>query len=187
MQWARLCSHVLGRLFLLFTLVPLAELYLLMTLGGIMGAGPTIALVAGTGLAGAWLARREGRRTLASYQESLAKGQMPEDGILSGLLVFGGGVLLITPGVLTDVFGLAMMIPPLRRAVARLIHARLQARIESGEVQVLSSGASFGFSAGGGSPFGPGSGSGRRGGQVVDVEVVEREVVEAEALPSKRP
>ena len=177
---------MLGRLFLLFTLVPLAELYLLMTIGGLMGAGPTIALVAGTGLAGAWLARREGRRTLASYQESLAKGQMPEDGILSGLLVFGGGVLLITPGVLTDVFGLSMMIPPLRRAVARMLQGRLQKRIESGEVQVLSSGGSFGFTAGsGGSPFGPGFGA--QQGQVVDVEVVDSEVVEAEVLPPKRP
>lgn len=155
----------LGRLFLLFTLVPLLELYLLVTLGGIMGVGPTIALVAVTGFAGAALARREGRKALASYQEALAKGQLPEDGIVSGLLILAGGVMLITPGVMTDAFGLAMMIPPLRRGVAKLVKRRLQARIASGDVQVMHIGASgVGFDVGG---------RGRAEGAVVDVEVVD--------------
>lgn len=172
---------MLGRLFLLFTLVPLVELYLLVTIGGIMGVGPTIALVAATGFAGAWLARREGRRALASYQESLSQGQMPEDGIISGLLILAGAVMLITPGVMTDVFGLSMMIPPLRRGVAGIIQGRLQKRIEAGEIQVLSSGGgSFGFSASSGAGAAGFGAPGR--GRIVDAEVVDVEVVDAEVI-----
>ena len=159
---------MLGRLFALFTLVPLLELYLLVTIGQYMGVGPTIALVAVTGMAGAALARREGRKALASYQAALAKGELPEDGILSGLLILAGGVMLITPGVLTDAFGLAMMIPPVRRGVAKLVKRRLQARIASGDVQVMHIGpGSAGVGADEARGPGPGSGS------IVDVEVID--------------
>lgn len=174
---------MLGRLFLLFTLVPLAELYLLITIGNVMGLVPTIALVAATGFAGAWLAKREGRKALANYQESLAKGQLPEDGIVSGLLLLAGGVMLITPGVLTDVFGLAMMVPPIRRATAELVKKRAQKRIESGDIKVMSlGGGGVGMNMGG---FGPGFGAGRGPGghgDIVDTEIVEGEVVEPEVV-----
>lgn len=157
---------MLGRLFLLFTLVPLVEIYLLVQLGGLLGAWPTIALVAITGLLGAALARREGRRALASYQEALAKGKLPEEGIVSGLLILVGGVMLITPGVLTDVVGLALMVPPVRRAVAKQVKARVQKRIDTGSIQVMHIGAGgFGFS---------GFDAGQPDGEVIDAEVVER-------------
>ena len=158
---------MLGRLFLLFTLVPLAEIYLLMQLGGLMGVWPTIALVALTGLVGAALARREGRRALASYQAALAKGQLPEEGIVSGLLILVGGVMLITPGVLTDITGLALMIPPVRRGVAKLVKSRLQQRISAGDIQVMHIGAG-GFGV-------PGFDSRAEPpeGSVIDAEVVD--------------
>jgi UPF0716 protein FxsA len=158
---------VLGRLFLLFTLVPLVELYLLVSIGGWMGVAPTIALVAVTGILGAWLAKREGRKALASYREALTQGRMPEDGIVSGLLILVGGVLLIAPGVLTDLTGLALMIPPIRRGVAKLVTQRVQARLQSGELQVMHIGSGFGSGFGAPldeRPSAPG---------VVDVEVVE--------------
>lgn len=172
----------MGRLFLLFTLVPLVELYLLITIGGSVGVAPTIALIALTGILGAWLAKREGRRALASYQAALTEGRLPEDGIVSGLLILIGGVLLIAPGVLTDVVGLALMIPPIRRGVAKLVTRRVAARIESGDVQVMQIGSGFGssFGSGFGSGFGPGFGpgvgsttDGRERASVVDVEVVD--------------
>ena len=175
---------MLGRLFALFTLVPLLELYLLVTIGQYMGVGPTIALVAVTGMAGAALARREGRKALASYQAALAKGELPEDGILSGLLILAGGVMLITPGVLTDAFGLAMMVPPVRRGVAKLVKRRLQARIASGDVQVMHIGSgAVGFGAE--QARGPGSGPGS--GSIVDVEVVDEQVDEHRAKLPRTP
>lgn len=175
---------MLGRLFLLFTLVTLAEIYLLTTIGGALGVGPTVALVALTGFVGAWLARREGRKALASYQEALAKGELPADGIVSGLLILAGGVMLMTPGVLTDAFGLAMMIPPLRRSTAKLVKARLQKRLASGvadgSIKVVSFGsASFGR--------GPGFGGGGEGGEVVDVEVVDAKGEAGEDTSPARP
>jgi UPF0716 protein FxsA len=155
----------------LFTLVPLVELYLLITIGGSVGVAPTIAMIALTGILGAWLAKREGRKTLASYQQAVTQGKLPEDGIVSGLLVLVGGVLLIAPGVLTDVVGLALMIPPFRRAVAKLITRRVEARIRSGELQVMHIGSGPGFGPGFGAPT---EGNGRAPG-VVDVEVIDVE------------
>ncbi|HLT38971.1 MAG TPA: FxsA family protein [Enhygromyxa sp.] len=159
---------MLGRLFLLFTLVPLAEIYLLVKLGGLLGVWPTIGLVMVTGFLGAALARREGRRALARYQEAMAKGQLPEEGIVSGLLILVGGVLLIAPGVLTDLTGLALMIPPVRRAVARQVKARVQRRISAGSIQVMHIGTS-GFGIPGFEP-----GADRPEGEVIDAEIVDR-------------
>lgn len=163
----------LGRLFLLFTLVPLVELWLLVQIGGVVGALPTLALVATTGMAGAWLVRREGRKALADYQKAVAEARLPEDGILSGLLILLGGVMLITPGILTDLAGMALMIPPLRRALARRLEQRLQAKlvqgVASGNVRVLSFGGASPFA--GGDPFG----SAGPMGSVIDVEAHESE------------
>lgn len=182
---------MLGRLFLLFTLVPLVEIFLLVQLGSLLGPWATVGLVAVTGLAGAALARREGRKALASYQAALAKAQLPEDGIVSGLLILAGGVMLITPGVLTDVFGLAMMVPPIRRAAAKLVKDRLQKRISSGSISVMQIGAGgFGMSGFGGAGFGGpgfGSGAGQPEGVVVDAEIVDgREPNDDSGLPRKR-
>jgi UPF0716 protein FxsA len=171
---------VLGRLFLLFTVVPLVEIFLLVQLGSLMGVWPTIALVCVTGFLGASLARREGRRALARYQEALAKGQLPEEGIVSGLLILLGGVLLIAPGVLTDLTGLALMVPPVRRAVAKRVNARLQKRISDGSIQVMNIGpGGFGFSG-----FDSAS---EQNGVVVDAEVVDtREASGGPIAPRKR-
>lgn len=165
----------LGRLFLLFTLVPLVELWLLIQLGGVIGLLPTIALVAGTGFAGAWLVRREGRKALAGYQQAMLEGRVPEDGILGALLILLGGVLLITPGVLTDLTGIVLMIPPVRRRVARAIEQRLQTKLErgiaEGNVHVVGLGMrgfGFGDAPVRGDVFGPGMHESGR--TVIDVE-----------------
>ena len=102
---------MLGKLLLLFTVIPVVELYLLITIGQNVGAGPTIALVLVTGFLGAWLARREGSRVLRSWQGSLARGEIPKEGVISSVLVLVGGVLLVTPGVVTDAMGLVLLLP----------------------------------------------------------------------------
>ena len=107
------------RLLLLFTLVPLVELYLLIRIGGLIGAGPTILLVLGTGAVGAWLARREGLRSWIAVQQELAAGRLPAEELLHALLVVIAGVLLVTPGVFTDAFGLLMLVRPVRAALIR--------------------------------------------------------------------
>lgn len=171
-------------LFLLFTVVPFVELMLLMALGDVLGFAGTVALVLITGALGASLARREGMRVLQKTQEELSQGQIPEDGLLGGLLVLIGGVLLVTPGVLTDVFGFSLLIPPVRKLWARMLRRRFERAIASGNgVSFVSFGGSFGAAGGrGGARAG---GRGRRGPRVVEVEGHEVSVVDVTEKPSR--
>jgi UPF0716 protein FxsA len=162
---------VLGKLLLLFTVVPVVELYLLIHLGERMGAGATIALVLGTGLAGAWLAKREGARVLRRWQEAMARGEVPQEGVISSLLVLVGGVLLVTPGVLTDVTGLVLLVPWTRRWVADALHRRLARRFAAQSLPT-----ELGLGLGGLDPRGP-------RGVVIDVDVVEPPATAADDGP----
>jgi len=113
------------RIFLLaFLLLPLAEIYLLMTVGGVIGAGWTIALVALTALIGAAQVRAQGFATLARARAVMARGQPPALEMLEGFMLFAAGALLLTPGFFTDAAGFALLAPPLRR---RLIGRALRA------------------------------------------------------------
>lgn len=105
-------------LFLLFLLVPLLEIWLLIEVGGIIGALPTIALVVLTAVTGAALARLQGLATLQRLQVMLARGEVPAIEMLEGVLVLFGALLLLMPGFFTDVLGFACLIPPVRRALA---------------------------------------------------------------------
>lgn len=158
----------MGKLFLLFTIVPFVELYLLILLGRVFGAVPTILLVLGTGFVGAALARSEGMRVVRKWQTAVAEGRVPDEGVLSGILVLVGGVLLITPGVLTDMAGLLLLFPSTRIVVADIMRRHLEKKIREGSVHVWTAG-------GVDSPFGPGAPGGPsapRGGasEVIDVE-----------------
>ena len=128
---------LVGKLLLLFTVVPLVELYLLLFIGDFLGLLPTVAIVLVTGVLGAWLAKREGFRVYRKWQEALAEYRMPEEGVLGGLLVLVGGVLLVTPGVLTDITGLLLLIPPSRRVIAAFMRSRVEKRIQDGSVHVV--------------------------------------------------
>ena len=120
------------RLLLLFTLVPLLELYLLIGIGRQVGLVPTLALVLFTGVLGAWLARRQGIATLARVQRSLAAGELPTEALLDGLMILLAGAVLLTPGLLTDLTGFLLLTPagrrPIRRAIRRAFERRLATR-----------------------------------------------------------
>ena len=135
----------MGKLLLLFTVVPLVELYLLLYLGRVLGFWSTVAIVFVTGVAGATLAKRQGARVLANWRESLASGTMPEEGVLGGVLVLVGGVLLVTPGVFTDLVGLSLLVPVTRALWARAVRAWLERRIQQGDVTVMTMGSMSGF------------------------------------------
>lgn len=142
---------MLGRLFLLFTLVPLAELVLLIEVGERIGAGPTVALVLVTGIVGAWLARREGTRSWRTVRRELAAGTLPAEEMLGTALVVLSGAFLVTPGILTDAVGLLLLARPVRGRIAARIRRSLQARLEEGAIHVFASGGPFGAGTGGGS------------------------------------
>jgi UPF0716 protein FxsA len=116
--------RVFPLLFFLFLTVPLLEIYLLIKLGGVIGAGPTILLVIGTALAGAWLLRQQGLATLMRAQGAVDRGEVPALELLEGLVLLVGGVLLLTPGLLTDALGLVCLLPWTRQAAIRALAAR---------------------------------------------------------------
>lgn len=147
---------MLGRLLLLFTVVPLAELVLLIEVGGRIGAGPTVGLVLVTGVVGAWLARREGTRSWRTVQSELAAGRLPAGEILGAALVVLAGAFLVTPGILTDAAGLLLLARPFRGRLAGRIRRSLEARLEEGAVHLFTSGGTFGRGAPGGPADGPG-------------------------------
>lgn len=144
--------NVLGRLALLFVIVPIIELVLLIQLGQVVGLLPTLALVVFTGVTGAWLARAEGVRVLFQFQRELATGKLPGQAMLDGISVLVGGAFLLTPGVLTDVAGFSLLVPFTRRWLQRRVRARLENQIKEGSVRVVTMG--FDGLAGGVGGFG---------------------------------
>jgi UPF0716 protein FxsA len=102
------------KLFLAFTLVPFIEIYLLIKIGGQVGAFNTILIVILTGLLGASLARLEGIKTMTKVRDSLNRGDLPAEEMLDAMLIFVAGIVLLTPGFLTDLTGLALLVPKLR-------------------------------------------------------------------------
>ena len=140
-------------LFLLFTVVPVLELWLLVEVGQLMGAGPTIGLVLLTGVIGAALAKREVLKVIREWQGAMAEARLPKDGVLSGLLVLVGGVLLVTPGMVTDVLGFSLLLPPTRRAIAAVVRKHLEKKIAQGSVVMTSSYAAGGPGFGGAAGF----------------------------------
>ncbi len=118
------------QLFVLFTAIPLVELWLLLKLGSWLGLGTTIVIVLGTGIAGAALARWQGWRVLERLQSEMRQGILPAQALGDGVLILVAGVLLITPGVITDVLGLSLLVPPLRAVVRRGFQLWLAKRMQ---------------------------------------------------------
>lgn len=125
------------RLLLLFTVVPLIELYLLITIGGVIGVAPTIAIVLGTGVLGAWLARWQGLAVLRRINEEMAAGRMPTDALIDGLLVLVAAAVLLTPGLLTDAAGFILLVPGSRAAVRKAVAAAIAKRTRGGDPDVI--------------------------------------------------
>lgn len=124
---------MLLRLFLIFSVVPIIELYLLIRVGKLIGALPTVALLLVVSLAGAWLVRSQGFVILRRIQDELAMGRLPAAGLLDGALVLLGGLLLLTPGFFSDVVGLFFIVPPTRAVIKQFLGLWLQNRLARGQ------------------------------------------------------
>ncbi len=124
------------RLFLLFTCIPLVELFLLLKIGSIVGALNTILLVIITGVLGAYLAQQEGLRTLERIRTLMAQGEMPGEPLIDALLILVAGFVLITPGILTDLLGFLMLIPATRAPIRRWIRGQLERKFKAGNAAV---------------------------------------------------
>ncbi len=113
------------RLILLFIIVPIIELAVLIQMGRWIGLWPTLALIVLTGILGGALASREGLRAWHAFQLDLAEGRVPGRPIMDGLSIFAGGALLLTPGMLTDILGFALLARPTRHWLQDRVTNRL--------------------------------------------------------------
>ncbi|MFC1815089.1 FxsA family protein [Thermodesulfobacteriota bacterium] len=124
------------KLFLAFTLIPVIEIYLFIEVGGVIGAFNTIAMVILTGFAGAYLARLQGLQTMIRVRTSLQQGIMPTEDLVDALLIFGAGIVLLTPGFLTDAAGLLFLFPKTRRYFKRLMKYKFEQWLKNQNIHI---------------------------------------------------
>ena len=115
-----------ARLFILFTSVSLLEIFVLVKVGSFLGAWPTVALVVVTALIGSALVRSQGLQIVQQLQQRFAKGEMPGQQLIEGIMLIITGVLLVTPGFVTDLCGLLLLQPSIRGAIAKTILANVK-------------------------------------------------------------
>ena len=119
-------------LVLIFIVVPIIELYVIIQVGEAIGVWWTIALLIADSLIGSWLMRSQGRSVWRRFQETVQAGRMPHREVADGVLVIFGGALLLTPGFVTDIFGLFLLLPPTRALVRRTLLRRVTFGLVSG-------------------------------------------------------
>lgn len=119
-------------LVLLFLLVPVAELYVIVQVADAAGIVSTLALLIAVSVLGAWLVKREGLGVLRRIQDQLARAELPTNQVVDGGLILFAGALMLTPGFLTDVLGIVLLVPPTRALIRTVLLARFRHRIESG-------------------------------------------------------
>ncbi|WP_416899610.1 MAG: FxsA family protein [Minwuia sp.] len=154
-------------LLLLFVGVPIAEIAVFIQAGDLIGLWPTLAVILLTGVAGTILLRVQGFGVVQRIRQQADQGKPPVFELFEGLCIFAAGLLLLTPGFITDTLGFLLFLPPFRKAMARVIATRVR----------VHGSASFTFRGGPGGPRGP-RGPGQPGGTVIDGEY---ETVEPDA------
>ncbi|HJV34062.1 FxsA family protein [Geomonas sp.] len=123
---------MLFRLLILFTIIPVIEIYLLIKVGSWIGPLPTVVLLLAISLLGAWLVRSQGFRIFLQIREELSRGRLPAAQLLDGALVLVGGVLLMTPGFFTDFLGIFFLFPFTRSFIKLWLGIWLQKRLAKG-------------------------------------------------------
>ncbi len=121
-----------GLVFLALLLVPIAEIYVLIQVGQVIGVWWTIVLLIADSILGSWLLRREGGRAWTSLRVALAEGRMPAKELADGILIVVGGALMISPGFVTDVFGMLAILPVTRPFGRKLLAGFLSKRLAPG-------------------------------------------------------
>jgi UPF0716 protein FxsA len=122
-------GEVLGWLFLIFLVVPIAELAVILQVGQLIGPWYTIVLLLAVSAAGAWLVKREGLGVVRRFRRQLDAGALPGKELADGVLILFAGALLLTPGFLTDCVGLLLLLPPVRAVIRASVLRRFAGRV----------------------------------------------------------
>lgn len=147
-----------------FLVVPIIELYLFVQVSAAIGFWAALAWIVLVSVVGAWLVKREGLQALRRANTKAARGEIPTDELITGMLILFAGALMLTPGFLTDMVGLLLLFPPTRA----LVRSRVRARFSQGPVVIgRFGGTSFGSTGFDDGPFGP---RGRGGDDVWDAD-----------------
>jgi UPF0716 protein FxsA len=117
-------------LVMLFIVVPIAELYVIIQVGGAIGVLPTLAILLADALLGSFLLRHQGRAAWRRFNEALAERRFPGKEVADGVMITFGGALLLTPGFISDIFGVILLLPPTRALIRRLLWRYLQRRYQ---------------------------------------------------------
>ena len=157
------------RLLALFILVPCIEMVLLFTIGSRIGAVNTVAVILLTGFVGAWLARQQGWAAWVRIHEAMRQGRLPTREIVDGVLILAAGLLLLTPGFLTDAVGFALLIPFCRAAIRGALTGYFRGKVRTTVVM----GGREGKPADDGGPAEPAGDS-----RIIDVEATRVETVD---------
>lgn len=128
---------IFTNLFLLFAIIPVIEIWLLIKTGRVIGALPTVAILLGISMTGAYLARSQGFKVIGAIRSELAAGRMPGAHILDGAIILTGAILLLTPGFFTDFIGLLFLIPAGRTLLKRWLRTWLEQKLAKGDVLVI--------------------------------------------------
>ncbi|RXA16956.1 membrane protein FxsA [Methanosarcina sp. MSH10X1] len=124
------------KLFSIFLIIPIIELYLLIKIGGMIGALNTVLIILITATLGAYLAKSQGFRVLREIQEATSRGYMPGNELLHGLFVLVGSFALLTPGFLSDIIGLSMLVPQIREIYVGIAKGVIRKKIQNGQWQM---------------------------------------------------
>ncbi len=122
------------KLLILFTIVPIIELYVLIEASHQIGIGATIAMIFLTGIAGAYLARTQGFNIINRIQSEMNRGRVPADELMDGAVILAGGLLLLTPGFCTDLTGFILLTPVTRQLIKSWLKRWLDVKIQRGEI-----------------------------------------------------
>ncbi len=119
-----------------FILLPITELWLLFKVDAHLGLGTTLLIVVMTGFIGAWLARAQGLMVMLQIQRDLNEGRLPAPRLIDGTMILIAGVLLITPGLITDTVGFLLLVPSVRSLIRAWLRTRIEQRIKDGSMNV---------------------------------------------------
>ena len=164
-----------------FIVVPLAEIYVIIQIGQVIGAWWTILLLIADSILGSWLIKREGSRAWRALRTALQEGRMPARELADGVLILVGGTLMLTPGFISDIFGILCILPLTRPLGRRVLTGVIGRRLIGASFTSTSGYAATGF-PGGGFPGGEAR-TRQRPGPVPDGGVVQGEVVDERPEP----
>ena len=123
-----------SKLLILFLIVPVTELYILIEVGKRIGSLTTISIIIFTGILGAYLVKNQGFMILRKIQHDLNDGIMPGDSLIQGAIILAGGILLLTPGFVTDILGFIFLTPASRNIVKKYLLKWLKGKIKEGNI-----------------------------------------------------